>query len=222
MRLSALIWNRYRSFRERQKVLLAPITVIIGRNGSGKSIISRLPLLLAGGISGDTPGPIDLMAGGVEHAASYQDLVNMRGALPFSLGAEIKGTEGVFAFETTMRHMNETQSLAIEGFQLSKDGVEILRADISTAEQLTEVSPTYFLTIRGVKDPARSVTFSGLFPTPECFEAPLGVELNEIISFFRLAMPQPSYLGPFRAEPGSTTRAPSQGVQNLGPAGSAR
>src|SRR5437016_2944899 len=124
MHLSALIWNRYRSFKERQRVELAPITIIIGRNGSGKSIISRLPLLLAGGVSGEAPGPIDLLAGGVEHAASYQDLVNMRGALPFSLGAEIKGTGGLFAFETTMRHLNETQSLAIEGFQLKQDGVE--------------------------------------------------------------------------------------------------
>jgi predicted ATPase len=32
-------------------------------------------------------------------------------------------------------------------------------------------------------------------------------------------MRQPSYLGPFRAEPGSVTRAPSQGVQTLGPRG---
>src|SRR5436309_2771675 len=110
MRLSALTWNRYRSFKERQRVELAPVTIVIGRNGSGKSVISRLPLLLAGGVSGVSQGPLDLMAGDVEHAASYQDLVNMRGALPFSLGAEINGSEGHFAFETTMRHLNETRS----------------------------------------------------------------------------------------------------------------
>lgn len=50
MKLKALIWNRYRSFKERQKVELAPLTVIIGKNGSGKSVISRLPLILSSGV----------------------------------------------------------------------------------------------------------------------------------------------------------------------------
>jgi hypothetical protein len=177
MRLSALTWNRYRSFKERQRVELAPITIVIGRNGSGKSVISRLPLLLAGGVSGDSPGPLDLMAGGVEHAASYQDMVNMRGALPFSLGAEINWAEGHFAFETTMRHLNETRSLAIESFQLMHAGTEVIRADISGAEQLTETSPTYLLTIRGAVQPSKSITFSGLLPKPESFDGTLRVEL---------------------------------------------
>jgi predicted ATPase len=131
MRLKALIWNRYRSFKERQKVELAPLTVIIGKNGSGKSVISRLPLILSSGVSSGSQSPVDLMAGGVEHAARYQDLVNMRGALPFTLGCEVAGKFGSFEFETTLRHMAETRSLVIEKFELRENGADRIKVEIT-------------------------------------------------------------------------------------------
>ena len=164
MRLKALTWNRYRAFKERQRVELAPVTIIIGKNGSGKSVISRLPLLLSSAISDNPEGPLNLMAGGVEHSASFQDLANLRGSLPFSLGFEICGEEGSFGFETTLRYVNETRSLAIEHFVLSEMDRTIFDAEISSEDQLTEAAPTYVLRVESAAHHTAELKFAGLFP----------------------------------------------------------
>ena len=127
----ALSWTRYRSFKDRQRVEVAPITLIIGRNGSGKSVISRLPLLLASGVDAGALDPLDLSAGGVVHAATYQDRVHSRGRLPFSLGAEVSSEGDRFEFETSLRYISEFRSLAVEAFWISRRGGRILQAELS-------------------------------------------------------------------------------------------
>lgn len=98
MKIKALSWSRYRAFKEKQKVEVAPITIIIGRNGSGKSVVSRLPVLMSGAVDQHAGGPLDLTAGNLDHGASFQDLVNLRSGLPFTLGLEVKGNDSDFEF----------------------------------------------------------------------------------------------------------------------------
>jgi predicted ATPase len=105
--VSALSWARYRSFKEHHRVEVAPVTLIIGRNGSGKSAISRLPVLLASGVAQDASDPLDLFAGGVVHAATYQDLAYSRGRLPFTLGAEVSDEFNCVEFETSLRYVSD-------------------------------------------------------------------------------------------------------------------
>lgn len=220
MRLSALTWTRYRSFKERQHVALAPLTILIGRNGSGKSVLSRLPLLLSSAVSSLSDGPIDLTAGGIEHASSYQDLVNQKGALPFSLGMEVSGAEGQFGFETTLRYVNETRSLAIEAIILLKNSKQVLSATISNEDQLTAALPTYVVHAQGERRPGSyQIKFDGLLPCEESFDGQLRDLVSLLVNNFRLALPQPSYLGPFRAEPNRPIRFPSQQIPDLGPRG---
>lgn len=218
MRLSALICNRYRAFKERQRVELAPITVIIGKNGSGKSIFARLPLLLAAAISENADGPLDLSAGGIDHGASFQDLVNARSALPFSLGAEIKNSTITYKFETSLRYINETRALAIESFQLDENGRVIFSATISDAEQL-ESHSQIFQIISLDEASSGQLIFNGLFPAIESLEKTIGTRIYPILQLFRQALPNPSYLGPFRAEPGPSMRSPAQNIRELGPKG---
>jgi hypothetical protein len=212
MRLKALIWNRYRSFKERQKVELAPLTVIIGKNGSGKSVISRLPLILSSGVSSGSQSPIDLMAGGVEHAAQYQDLVNMRGALPFSLGCEVSGESGTFEFETTLRHMAETRSLVVEKFELREDGADLVKVEITDVEQLAEANPSYSYWTTATQEESRQIQFSGLLPHVASMAEGDRAMFDQITRHFRKALEGASYLGPFRAEPDVSTKAPARRV----------
>src|SRR4051812_37171940 len=100
---TALIFSRYKSFKERVVLNLAPLNVIIGRNGSGKSVISRLPLLLASGLKDEAEAPVDLFAGGVLHSSRYEDLIYERSAQPFELGAQIGQGLGSLRFITTLR-----------------------------------------------------------------------------------------------------------------------
>jgi len=217
MRVSGITLSRYRAFKDRHVLTIAPLTVIIGKNGSGKSLLSRLPLLLATAVSRDPGGPLDLAAGGVDHAASFQDIVNMRSALTFSLGAKISEGEKSYDFETTLRYVNETRSLGIEGFSLSVDGVVQMRAEIAAAEHLASLLPVYNITGPAYTMAEVPLVFDGLFPVDELGD--YAELVNTAREAFRLALPMPSYLGPFRAEPERAMRQPSQMIRDLGPRG---
>jgi len=218
MRLSALICNRYRAFKERQRVELAPITIIIGKNGSGKSIFSRLPLLLAAAISENADGPLDISAGGIDHATSFEDLVNSKSALPFVLGAEISNAHTLYRFESTLRYVSETRALAIENFHLFENDSQIFLASISDAEQLQESAQTFICEYLS-KSSRVQLDFIGLFPSLECLDDDIRALIYPILSEFRKALPLPSYLGPFRVEPGPSMRSPGQNIRELGPKG---
>lgn len=220
VRVSALSWMRYRSFKERQRVEVAPVTVIIGRNGSGKSVISRLPVLLASGVDVEAIDPLDLSAGGVEHAATYQDLVHSRSRLPFSLGAEVSSRNDRFEFETSLRYVSELRSLAVETFWLSRRGERLMQADLSDERQLTSAEPNYDIVIGGQRSSFNAITFAGLLPRESDFyDGVFRKVLGEALAAIRRALPAPSYLGPFRVDAGHFSRAPGQRVRELGPKG---
>ncbi|WP_208116367.1 AAA family ATPase [Paractinoplanes brasiliensis] len=52
--------NNYRCFAGSIDVELRPVTVVLGRNNSGKSALVRAPLVLSTGIDTDSPAPLDL------------------------------------------------------------------------------------------------------------------------------------------------------------------
>lgn len=218
MRVSALSWTRYRSFKEPQRVELAPLTLIIGRNGSGKSVISRLPLLLASGIHSDANDPLDLSAGGVIHAATYQDLAHARSRLPFSLGAEVSDGNDRFEFETSLRYIAEQRSLAVEAFWLSRGGKRLLNVELTDEEQLTSPKPTFGVKF-GDQSQVTNIQFNGLLPKITCFDGALREVLGQATSAIRLALPLPSYLGPFRVEASRFSHAPGRRIRDLGPKG---
>lgn len=221
MKLKALICHRYRAFKERHRIELSPVTVIIGKNGSGKSIISRLPLLMAASISDSAEGPLDMSAGGIEHAASFQDLIHSRSSLPFALGAEIADEETTYVFETTIRYVLQTRSLVIEEFILQKNKVPLISLVIEDAAQLENNKPKYVITLSGDSTITGSseVSFSGLFPLSNGLNSITGKILDDALTLFRQALPAPSYLGPFRSEPERSMRMPNQSIRNLGPRG---
>jgi len=78
MLLSRLSVERYKSYRGPTKFDVAPLTIIVGRNNSGKTALAQAIHMLAGGISlaGDTNRePLPLNYNGVKYGDSFEDLV---------------------------------------------------------------------------------------------------------------------------------------------------
>jgi predicted ATPase len=213
---TALLLSRYRAFSDEQRLELAPLSVIIGKNGGGKSILTRLPLLLASGLSSKADGPLDLTAGDVLHAARYEDLVYQRSAQPFAIGAEISDGQRVLSFKATLRHVVESHSLALEAFELKEDGREPISLAVIAPEDIGSPSPRYRTESGNHGYPIELV---GLFPLSFGGSTEISLRLGEARSQFEKAFSQPSYLGPFRSERGSLPRIPRQGIKSLGARG---
>lgn len=211
--------SRYRAFKDEVRIPLAPLTLILGKNGSGKSVLTRFPVLLAGGIDASATSPLNLVAGGVSHASRYEDLVHQRSAQPFMLGAEVAVGGTTVIFKTTLRHVVESHSLAYERFELFENDISVLRLEISSPEEIGKENAEFKLKAGEAEEKLCKVEFAGLFPSQMGGEADL---LERIVAYrgsFERAFGNPAYLGPFRSEASSSGRVPQQGVRTLGPRG---
>ena len=87
--------SNYKPYRQSAQVRLRPLTVLIGKNHSGKSALMKALPLLAGSLASNQPRPLDLEAGGLRHGFAESDLVFGRaphGA--FELGLEMSQPGG--------------------------------------------------------------------------------------------------------------------------------
>jgi hypothetical protein len=217
---TALLFSRYRAFRDFTRVDLAPLTIIIGKNGGGKSVLTRLPLLLAGGLASQAEAPLDLTAGGVSHATRFEDLIHQRSAQPFSLGAEISDGNRTLQFVTTLRHIVERHALGIEAFELSEGQERIVSLTAARPEDIGNPAGAFRAKF-GAEEAELEIRIQmvGLFPAQIEGNVDVSNRLRERRELFEKAFTGPSYLGPFRSEVGSLSRIPRQGARDLGPRG---
>lgn len=219
MKIVAITCSRYRAFKDPVFLELRPITLIIGKNGSGKSVLTRLPLIMADAIKSDAEGVLSLTAGDIEHAASFEDLVNKRSALPFTLGVAIQQDENLYKTKTTIRHIPETKSLIVEAFEILKNEEIFMTIKITNEEQLLSEIPSYDIVYQNKPAITANIQFRGIIPTLESMPQNYSDVLTTILLPLKAAFPSPSYLGPFRDEPERYMRVPNQKIRKLGPRG---
>lgn len=73
--INTISFTNYKSFKEKQILELKPITILIGKNSSGKSAIAKLPTLIENSLSGNFPEPLLLNNKGVELGSEFRDLI---------------------------------------------------------------------------------------------------------------------------------------------------
>jgi predicted ATPase len=70
-----ITFKNYKPFKELQELELKPITVLIGKNSSGKSAVAKLPAYIENSLNGDYYGPLLLETDYVDLGAEFKDLV---------------------------------------------------------------------------------------------------------------------------------------------------
>jgi predicted ATPase len=73
--INKISFKNYKSFKDEQTLELKPLTVIIGKNSSGKSAIVKLPTLIEGSLSGNFEDPILTVNNEIELGAEFRDLI---------------------------------------------------------------------------------------------------------------------------------------------------
>lgn len=84
MKIKCISFENYKAFAEKQTIQLKPVTILIGKNSSGKSSIAKLFTLLENSLSGEIEEPLLIKNNGVELGAEFRDLVFGRASTPVS------------------------------------------------------------------------------------------------------------------------------------------
>ena len=214
MELTRLVFENYKSFRVKQSLEIRPLTVLIGANSSGKSVIARLPLLLGRALSGRAESPLDLAFEDLDFGGSFSDLVHDR--MPhaavkvggtFSLGGKELG------FLACVRYFAEVKTQLVESVELAIDGQLALKLRWAGTDPLADAA-------KYVLEPGASeqeIVFRGLLPDLEGKEATEGV--RSFLANVRGWEDTIHYLGPFRSQPERLYRLPQSKVEYVGHSG---
>ncbi|SCD44447.1 DUF3696 domain-containing protein [Streptomyces sp. OspMP-M43] len=211
MSLERFSLENYRCFRERQEVEIGKITVVLGRNNSGKSAVVRALPLLSLGIRGNSlyPLELDLIQG---FTPSFADLIH--GSSPHGhirLGVSIGRGDG-----ETVSATAEVQNIANQGVQLVSSvqiscGTE--DANLSWVPGVDAYSPekrSYLVDGQEAK-----VGFHGLLPDPSDWPDFVG-GVSGVTELIRGGLDEIRYLGPFRKSPERFFRSPARTLGSVG------
>ena len=100
--VSKIKFKNYKLFKSEQTLELRPMTILIGKNSSGKSAVLKLPTLIENSLSGNFPEPLRVKDNGVELGGEFRDLVYGRryGQIEFSLENDSEKLELVIGSNT--------------------------------------------------------------------------------------------------------------------------
>ncbi len=72
--INEISFKNFKLFKNKQTLQLRPITILIGKNNTGKSAVAKLPTLIAGSLSGTFSAPLELENEGVRVGSSYENI----------------------------------------------------------------------------------------------------------------------------------------------------
>jgi hypothetical protein len=122
MKIKSIRFKNYKAFKEEQELEIKPITILIGKNSSGKSIVTRLPLLLAQSLSTESNSPIELQFDGIEFGGSFKDLVHNKidhGHISF--GLTIEEADSRISVELTIQNIADSPIQLISFYKVTSN-----------------------------------------------------------------------------------------------------
>ncbi len=158
--------ERYKGYAQRADVELAPLTILVGPNNSGKTALAQAIQLLAGGLAppdGEAREPLPLESGGLRHGETFEDLVTGRpvhGQLQLSI--TLAGEGGESSLSATVRNVvapGQTPERQISDWRLQSNGDEMAAERQGFGE-----SSDYRISQPGKQRPVRPVVWRGLLP----------------------------------------------------------
>ena len=166
MELRKLSLQRYKGYAELAEMEIAPLTILVGANNSGKTALIQAIQLFAGGLvpSENNPlEPLPLESGGILHGETFDDLVTGRtvhGSL--SLSATLANNTTELSFSATVRNVvapplpSERQ---ISKWSLVSDGHKL-----EVTRQGFEKEALYEICISGRAGGSQQIGWQGLIP----------------------------------------------------------
>ena len=175
--------ERYKGYAQRVEVELAPLTIFVGPNNSGKTALAQAIQVLAGGLAAadaDAREPLPLESGGLRHGRSFEDLVTGRVVhgrlrLSITLGDE----SGESSLSATVRNVvtpGRTPERQISDWRLQSNDREIAAERRGFGE-----SSDYLVSVPGESPKLRPVVWRGLLPAhPRALADWIGPQIDSL------------------------------------------
>ena len=166
MELRRFSLERYKGYARRVDVELAPLTILVGHNNSGKTALAQAVALLAGGLASsnsDAREPLPLESCGIRHGEGFEDLVTGRvvhGRL--GLSVTLGGASGEATLSATVRNVvapGRAPERQISDWRLQSNGREV----VAERQGFDETSD-YRISVQGAAPELRPVAWRGLLP----------------------------------------------------------
>ena len=213
-------FENYRTFEREERLALRPLTVLIGKNSSGKSAIARLPLLLRRALSPDAEAPLELEFEGHDFGASFLDLVHNR--VPtrgITLGVTVSNGARSISLRGTVGYWDEYRLQGVRSFQLRENGRTVVELEWNKQGEPIGDGLVYSNALsKPGTSPQALVQFKGLLPVESTAWSAeeAAVILHEHYPAIREAFTNLVYLGPFRDAPPREMRLPESAVRDVG------
>ena len=210
--------ERYKGYARRVDVELAPLTILVGSNNSGKTALAQAVPLLAGGLApsdSDAREPLPLKSFGIRHGEGFEDLVTGRAAHGrLGLSVTLRGASGEATLSATVRNVvtpGRAPERQISEWRLQNDGREVVAERQGFGD-----AADYQISVPGVPTEQRPVAWRGLLPRhPPARADWIGPQIEALATWAagvrHLRCPRSLLPSPFRA----TERAPA----SIGPDG---
>ena len=166
MELRGIGVERYKGYAARAEIELAPLTILVGTNNSGKTALAQAVALLAGGLASpdsDPREPLPLESFDIRHGEAFEDLVTGRvvhGRLWLSI--ILGGKSGESSLSVTVTNVvtpGRPPERQISEWHLRSNGRELVaeRQDFGEAAK-------YRISAPGTSPQLRTVAWRGLLP----------------------------------------------------------
>jgi hypothetical protein len=213
--LTGLSFRNYKAFPGRHSIEVRPLTILIGRNSSGKSAIARLPLLLGASLSERAQAPLELAGDGFDLGGSLLDIIHDRKPHGnVDVGATFHDERGgKHELSATVQYYADLSLQVITELRVKTPNRELKLVRFSEAP---DADPgLYHASEDGAPEEAEEVSFTGLLPTSGDYGGAIAECLQDPAWFLQNII----YLGPFREASQRSYRFPGGLPQNVGRSG---
>lgn len=126
--INKISFSNYKLFKEEQTLDLSPITILIGKNNTGKSAVLKLPTLIAGSISGEFSQPFATTYQDVKVGLTTEDFFYNREITNESLNFKISNSDDLTISCSIIGDFNNNirlRSLSYNGKEVDLDKVKV-------------------------------------------------------------------------------------------------
>jgi len=204
MNIKKITFANYKAFEKEQSFELKPVTILIGKNSSGKSSLLRLPLLLANAFSNSNKDElISLQLADLDLGYEFKDLLyNKYETRILKLGLEFENEGTDAKWSVGIQNFPELDKQLIAEFEFTSDEFQVsLSLDLDTPKL-----NHYFGMVNNVEVENSIVRFNQLLPfkyegNDKKSVQNIGYLSLKHIQKFNSLINKLKYLRPFRAFP---------------------